>query len=178
MTMDIAYEPEKVAEIIGSLPEEAPGVVRVWKVVWERWRSARSGWVSRFYHSRLAGYAEASSDLCKCTGMRVEYWAGFHAFKDKGEAVAYWGYIRKEAVISCLIDKDWITAIGKQGTQTIIVSSAIFAPTYPERDVKLDDFLRWREQSENAAASGAGNAVARAARHVPPPLSIYSSLKI
>ena len=76
----------------------------------------------------------------KMVGMVSKYWSGYH-FTFNETWAKRWAHSK---IITCLIKKEWITAIGPEsygeGTVAInIVTSQAIFPHYPETEARLED---------------------------------------
>jgi len=179
MCLSIVYHDERMLEEIECMTEEIPGVVRVWKVVRRKMMAfprpaeislynpdppesdlklpyTRYCWVALNYPSQLLeGYREASLGFCHCQKQHAKYWTGFHGFLNPYQAFGVWASCKRfkkadgKFLISLLIEKNWITAVGEQGSTLIVVSSAIFGPTYPYTEARIEDYLAWRKQHQS-----------------------------
>jgi len=166
MCLSIVYHDERMLEEIECMTEEIPGIMRVWKVVRRKMMAfprpaeislynpdppesdlrlpyTRYCWVALNYPSQLLeGYREATIGFCHCNGKHAKYWTGFHSIFDEYQAFEARriyhpsNKVYGRFVISLLIEKNWITAVGETEGLYIVVSSAIFGPTYPYKNTR------------------------------------------
>ena len=86
--------------------------------------------------------------------MYLDYYPGFHSFVKKSVAFEYMKQSSTNmpslVVLSCGMDKEWITAIGLEGDRNmVVVSNRIIIPTYPTTDIQNDNnYLSFFELDE------------------------------
>ncbi len=161
MCLSSIYTDEDMNRIVEELPEVAPGVVEVFKVVCvvnEQYHALN------FHESFVSGmnYAKQPFVEAKCN---TKYYAGFHFWSkmedstDTGRRMPFVSTsegmlvdlaLHKNiiathiGVVSCIVKKEWFTAVGKcEYAGSVLVTSQAFFPAYPETEAKLEDFLAW-----------------------------------
>jgi len=157
MCLDVVYNTEQTLDLLEFLErdEEIQGVLRVYKVVFEGHVSDEQDlqWLTPVFFVHLGGYKEALIDFCPCHRLENHghplYWAGFHNFLALCDAMSAAASREEYQIISCLVEKNWILATGEQNGRLIVVSSAIFAPVYPDNEAQIDQYLEWRRQNRD-----------------------------
>lgn len=157
MCLSEVYDDEQMQEAIEALPEVAPGVVEVWKVVAKRdnfYVTPMPQWRIRIPNGIGIAPKKVLIKDYKDTG---QYWSGWHVF-----ATEYSAKTMKKAadprpppeqvrILKCLIKKDWVGACGLAAIDwdyntglTFVVEKAFF-PTFPSTEARLEDFLEWQK---------------------------------
>jgi len=96
-----------------------------------------------FACSYASGLDRACPQWPNKAGLR-KYWPNFHFYlPDNGSTP--WSHCVK---IKCLIKKDWVTAIGTEYQDTVIVTSRAVFPHYPEVSARYEDIQPFLEKAE------------------------------
>ena len=140
------YSDQDMNRIVEELPEVAPNIIRLHKIV-----EAPQGIAWANYHQDCSFCCIYRSGINIARREHLSfpprYWTGFHFYLKKFT-------IFPALEITCLLRPEWITAVGKDFGGVTFVASQAFFPTYPETEAKLEDFLAWLKENDKEYAEG------------------------
>lgn len=136
MCLHIIWTDEETEEWLAG----QPSLITAGKIVEKEEDAFSAPWRTWTYGKYPSGCTQAKLEKI-CTGD-VLYWSGFHFYANGDKAACEYipGSGENRILITCLVKKEWITAVGKNGTGLIsfVASQAIF-PHYPETEARHED---------------------------------------
>jgi len=99
------------------------------------------------------GLNRANNVVVNCSDDSWElYWTGFHSYFTKKDAMRWTWRQKSSIIVECLIKPEWIIVIGQQDG-TCVVSSKIYMPDFPNREVSVKNFKQDCENEESRYVS-------------------------